>query len=216
MNPSLSLIFALIYSLLIALRESFTPLDLLPIVFLMWLHRHVLGAIFKRLLLAQTFLLFLAASVWLLGSDGQTALLILLRSSLIVSFNLLLFWQRDGLFIYRGFFHLRFPAPFLSLLFFAVKQIEILRSELSQLTTALKARNFRKTTSMHTYRTFANLIGMLLYRSFYRAEQLSDALRTRHYQGKVYLLRHEPVSWKESWLGAAIGLQSFYLLAVTL
>ena len=53
---------------------------------------------------------------------------------------------------------------------------------------AMKVRGFRPGTNMHTYKTFACLVGMLLVRSSDRAERVRNAMLCRGFRGKLYSL----------------------------
>lgn len=44
--------------------------------------------------------------------------------------------------------------------------------------------------NLHTYRSLGHLVGMLLVRSFDRAERIAAAMKCRGFQGRFYLLDH--------------------------
>jgi cobalt/nickel transport system permease protein len=54
---------------------------------------------------------------------------------------------------------------------------------------ALKIRSFRPKTGMHTYRTYAYLVGMLLVRSYDRSERIQNAMLCRGFRGRFYDIR---------------------------
>lgn len=49
-------------------------------------------------------------------------------------------------------------------------------------------RGFNPTTSMHTYRTYASMVGMVLVRAWERARRVRDAMICRGFRGRVYTL----------------------------
>ena len=51
---------------------------------------------------------------------------------------------------------------------------------------ALKIRAFQPRTSLHTYRTYAYLVGMLLVRSYDRSERVRNAMVCRGFKGRFY------------------------------
>ena len=53
---------------------------------------------------------------------------------------------------------------------------------------AMQARGFKPTTNTHTYRSYAWLVGMLLVKSWDRAERVNDAMRCRGFRGRFYSL----------------------------
>jgi cobalt/nickel transport system permease protein len=57
-----------------------------------------------------------------------------------------------------------------------------------RLISALKVRGFRPGTNLHTYKTFAYLVGMLLVRSAERAERVHNAMLCRGFRGRLYSL----------------------------
>jgi cobalt/nickel transport system permease protein len=54
----------------------------------------------------------------------------------------------------------------------------------------MKARAFRPAFSLHTYRSYANLVGMLLVRSVDRAERVHAAMLCRGYTGRFWFHDH--------------------------
>ncbi|MBC8248008.1 MAG: cobalt ECF transporter T component CbiQ [Deltaproteobacteria bacterium] len=64
----------------------------------------------------------------------------------------------------------------------------VLEQEYQRLMTAAKIRCFRPGNNLHTYRTFAYLIGMLFVRASLRGERVYQAMRCRGFNGRFYLL----------------------------
>jgi len=58
--------------------------------------------------------------------------------------------------------------------------------EYQRLTTAMKLRSFRPRTSMHTYRSYANMMGMLLVSSYSRADAVYSAMLCRGFSGTFH------------------------------
>jgi cobalt/nickel transport system permease protein len=86
--------------------------------------------------------------------------------------------------------HLRVPKKFIHLLLMTTGYLEVLRREYGRLRGALRVRCFRPHVSGHTYRTYGYLVGMLLVRSFERAERVLAAMKCRGFRGRFYLLDH--------------------------
>ena len=93
--------------------------------------------------------------------------------------------------------HLQVPKKLLWLLFLSYRYIFVLYVEYLKLRNALIIRGFRPKTSIHTYKTFAYLIGMLLVRSYERSERIYNAMICRGFQGKFYLLDHFEIGKKD-------------------
>ena len=54
----------------------------------------------------------------------------------------------------------------------------------------MKARCFRPGTNLHTYRTYAYLVAMLLLKSYDRAERVYKAMLCRGFKGQYHVLDH--------------------------
>jgi cobalt/nickel transport system permease protein len=86
--------------------------------------------------------------------------------------------------------HLRLPDKLVVLFFFTVRYLEELHHEVRRLRGAMKVRGFRPRMNMHTYRSYGQLVGMLLVRSFDRSERILAAMKCRGFRGEFYLLDH--------------------------
>jgi len=83
---------------------------------------------------------------------------------------------------------LRVPKKIVHLFFFTYRYIHVIHREYLRLVSAMKVRGFRPGTNMHTYKTFAYLVGMLLVRSSDRAERVHNAMLCRGFSGNLYSL----------------------------
>ena len=86
--------------------------------------------------------------------------------------------------------HLRLPGKLVSLFLLFHRYIFVIYQEYRRLTRAMLARGFRPGTNLHTYRSYAHLVGMLLVRSFDRAERVYRAMLARGFEGTFWLLDH--------------------------
>ena len=83
---------------------------------------------------------------------------------------------------------LRVPKKLVHLFFFTYRYIHVIHREYLRLVHAIKIRGFSPGTNMHTYKTFAYLVGMLLVRSSDRAERVHNAMLCRGFSGRLYSL----------------------------
>jgi cobalt/nickel transport system permease protein len=83
---------------------------------------------------------------------------------------------------------LKIPKKLVHLFFFTYRYIHVIHKEYLRLVNAMKIRGFRPGTNMHTYRTFAYLVGMLLVRSSDRADRVHSAMLCRGFRGNLYSL----------------------------
>ena len=86
--------------------------------------------------------------------------------------------------------HLRVPAGLSHLFLFTVRYLDVLHREYQRLRWAMKVRCFHSRMDRHTYRSFGNLLGMLLVRDYDRSERILAAMKCRGFQGRFYLLDH--------------------------
>jgi len=84
---------------------------------------------------------------------------------------------------------LGFPRKIITLLLLTYRYVFVIEQEYRRLMRAIKARGFRPGTGMHTYRTYAYLVGMLFVRSWDRAERVHQAMKCRGFKGRFYSLR---------------------------
>jgi cobalt/nickel transport system permease protein len=109
--------------------------------------------------------------------------------------------------------HLRVPDKLVHLLLFTVRYIDLIHHEYGRLRAAMRVRGFRPRMSVHTYRTFGNLVGMLLVRSFDRAERVVAAMKCRGFSGRFFLLTHFAFERRDA-LFAAASLVALLLLGL--
>jgi cobalt/nickel transport system permease protein len=81
------------------------------------------------------------------------------------------------------------PKKFVQILLFTYRYMHVLEKEFQRLWNAVAVRGFVPATTIHTYRTYAYLVGMLLLRSVDRAERIHDAMLCRGFNGRFYSLR---------------------------
>lgn len=80
------------------------------------------------------------------------------------------------------------PKKIVHLFFFTYRYIHVIYREYSRLRNSMKIRGFTPKTCLHTYKTFAYMVGMLLVRSFDRAQRVHNAMLCRGFTGDLYSL----------------------------
>ena len=83
---------------------------------------------------------------------------------------------------------LKIPNKIVHLFFFTYRYIHVMHREYDRLANSMKIRGFRPKTNLHTYKTFAYMVGMLLVRSFDRAQRVHNAMLCRGFKGNLYSL----------------------------
>jgi len=85
---------------------------------------------------------------------------------------------------------LKMPKKLVHLFFFTYRYIHVMNREYMRLINAIKIRGFRPGTNLHTYRTFAYIVGMLLIKSFDRMQRVRNAMLCRGFKGNFYTIRN--------------------------
>ncbi|UCD77561.1 MAG: cobalt ECF transporter T component CbiQ [Desulfobacterales bacterium] len=91
------------------------------------------------------------------------------------------------------------PPKIIQLLLMNYRYIFVIEQEYQRLIRAAKIRGFQPKTSLHTYRTYAYVIGMLLVRTATRAERVHQAMLCRGFKGIFYSLQE--FKWdRKAWI----------------
>lgn len=80
------------------------------------------------------------------------------------------------------------PQKIVHLFFFTYRYIHVIYREYLRLKNSMKIRGFTPKTCLHTYKTFAYMVGMLLVKSFDRAQRVHNAMLCRGFNGDLYSL----------------------------
>jgi cobalt/nickel transport system permease protein len=109
---------------------------------------------------------------------------------------------------------LRVPGKLVHLLLLAYRYIFVIEQEYQRLYRAAKMRNFKPGSNLHTYRTYAYLVGMLFVRASERARRVHLAMKCRGFSGRFHSLAHyAPTRWNAI-LATAVGCMSLILIAM--
>jgi cobalt/nickel transport system permease protein len=66
----------------------------------------------------------------------------------------------------------------------------VLHDEYTTLKRAIHIRAFRPGTNMHTYKTYAYLVGMLIVRSYDHSQRIYQAMLCRGFTGRFPIIMH--------------------------
>jgi cobalt/nickel transport system permease protein len=105
----------------------------------------------------------------------------------------------------------KIPDKLVFLLMITYRYIFVIQQEYQKIIRSIKIRGFKPKTTLHTYKTFAYVIGMLLIRASERADRVYNAMRCRGFKGKYYSLTDFTADAK-SWVfvtivsGVTIGI----------
>ncbi|ABV36704.1 ABC-type cobalt transport system permease component CbiQ and related transporter-like protein [Shewanella sediminis HAW-EB3] len=128
---------------------------------------------------------------------GLMAMMILLKANIVMVTVMALCEGVDALTLGKALVELGVSRRFALLMQFTVRYIGLLYLEFHRLRQSMRVRGFKARNSMHTWRSYGYLFGMLLVRSFDRADRISQAMKCRGFRG--HFLSHErlPVTKRE-------------------
>ena len=118
--------------------------------------------------------------------------------------------------LFHALAHLKAPQKLVHLFLFFYRYLHVLHREYHKLTLAMRARGFQPGNNMHTYRTYAQLAGMVLVKSYDRAERVYQAMLCRGFHGTYWLLDHFDWSKRETIFLSLFGLALAGLMALSL
>lgn len=99
---------------------------------------------------------------------------------------------------------LRVPERLVRLFVLTVRYVGVFRDEARRLGESMRARGFRARSNRHTWRSYGNLIGMLLVRALERAQRVEEAMLCRGYDGRFPYLA-PPAPAVRDWAGFALA-----------
>ncbi len=105
----------------------------------------------------------------------------------------------------------RLPEKLVHLLLLSYRYVFVIEGEYHRLKRAAQVRGFRPQTSLHTYQTYAYLLGMIFVRASERATRVHQAMQCRGFRGKFHCMscfafRRQDRCWA--------GLMAFIILTL--
>ena len=161
------------------------------------------GRTLKRMAAMDTFIIFILVllpftmpgapmfTLWGFTAswDGLfKAVAIALKANAIILMLMVLVGTMEPVTLGHALHTMRVPEALVHLLLFTVRYIEVLHEEYLRIRQAMKARGFRPSNSLHTYKSFGYLVGMLLVRALERSERILGAMKCRGFTGTIPLL----------------------------
>jgi cobalt/nickel transport system permease protein len=228
LDPRGKIVVAGLFAVLVAVCQNYAAALAGLALALVWLGaaRLPLKKVAARLLVVNGFIFFLwvvlpftypGDVIWRLGPLALTrqgllfAGLITLKSNAIIIALIALVATVDVVTLGQAMHKLRFPGKLCHLLLFTYRYLYVFEQEFHRLVQAMKIRGFQPRTDLHTYRSYAYLAGMLLVRSYDRADRVYQAMLCRGFHGVFYSLR--TFSWqRRDWLLVAASLPALALI----
>lgn len=220
LDPRVRIVLATVFSIVTALLSGFPALAvaLLFSAAAVLCARLPLGPLLRRLALVNLFILFLwvtlpltfgGTAIWHVGPlplSREGVLLaarITLKSNAILLVLVALVATMSFATLGHALGRLHLPSKILQLLLLTYRYIFVIEQEYTRLSRAARIRGFRPGTNLHTYRTYAYLLGMLFIRAFERAQRVHQAMRCRGFRGRFHSLQRfalGPQDWAVSLL----------------
>jgi cobalt/nickel transport system permease protein len=220
LDPRLRLISAGVYSSVVALSRDVYVLTAAVLFSFLWimLARLPVREIIKRIIVLNSFnlLLWIVLPLTFQGpislAIGPLAIYnagiimaaqITLKSNAILLLVMALVATMNLSVLGHALNWWRVPDKIVHLLLFTYRYVFLIEQEYQRLIRAARFRGFRPGTDLHTYKTYASIVGMLLVRSAIRADRVQKAMLCRGFKGRFYCL-HEFNTGTHEWLFANV------------
>ena len=228
MDPRLRVLAGALYALVVALATRFEMLGIalaLAVIFAA-VARLNARAVLKRLAMVNGLVLFLwiilpftyDGTPWFhvgpLTAAQEGVLLcaaITLKSNAIVLWSIVFFSTMPVATLGLALNSLRVPVKLVALLLMTYRYIFVLESELAHLTRAARVRCFSPGTNLHTYRTYAYMVGMLLVRAADQGERVHQAMLCRGFSGRFHCLTEMSFRPSDRIWAAVLAAMIFFL-----
>ncbi|MBQ7457428.1 MAG: cobalt ECF transporter T component CbiQ [Desulfovibrio sp.] len=210
LDPRIRVVLALLLSLETALLshlQALLPLLLCALILLV-IAKPAANDLVRRLCTVNVFIAFL----WLFipwttpGTPAATlcgleihneglclATLITIKANTIALFCLALISSMTTTTVGHALRSLHVSEQLVFLLLFAERSLALLRTEWRHLNEAATLRGFTPRFSLHTYKTLAALLAILLLRSVDHAKRSQEALMLRNFQGVFFVARTQSI-----------------------
>ena len=203
LDPRVRIAAAFAFSIMVAVCDRFAALVVAVgvSVVLILAARLPLNKVLRRLIIVNGLIVFLwvflpftfqGTPLFTLGPLTATregiayAAVITLKSNAIIIALMALVATMPIFTIGRAMRHLGVPSMMAYLFLFTYRYIHVINAEYQRLVRAIKIRGFRPASNMHTYRTYAYLVGMILVKSHDRSQRVRAAMLCRGFQGRFF------------------------------
>lgn len=115
---------------------------------------------------------------------------IALKANAIVLATIAILGTSEVFSLAHALVHLKVPDKLVHLFFFFYRYISVLHDEFTTLKRAIHVRAFRPGTNVHTYKTYAYLVGMLIVRSYDHSQRIYQAMLCRGFTGRFPVISH--------------------------
>ncbi len=114
----------------------------------------------------------------------------------------------------HAFVHLKAPSKLVHLFFFFYRYISVLHEEYTRLKRAMIMRSFRPGTNLHTYKSYAYLVGMLIVSSYERAQRIYNAMLCRGFTGRFPVIDHFSLRKSDIMFGLLMSVATLVMIYI--
>lgn len=204
LDPRLKIIVTIILAFTVALGNNINMLlqAMVLAIILLIITNLNFKSVAGRLLIVNTFIFFIwlfipftypGEGLFKIGPLLATregiiyALKITIRSNTIMLFVISLLSTSSISALIHALNDLYLPDKLVYLFFFVYRYLHVIEKEFEKLSNSMSIRAFKPRTNLHTYKSYAYLIGMLLIKSYERSKKVYEAMLCRGFKGKFYI-----------------------------
>ena len=207
LDPRTRLISAVVLALVIAVSSGVTTIVTafaLSLIFIS-ISGVNLQAVFKRILVVNIFILLFWVILPFTFKEPDAAMIhigtveisregvllaakITLKSNAILLFFISLVAAMPLGLLGHAMNRLHVPKKMVQLFLLTYRYLFVIEQEYQRLLTAARVRCFHSKTKLHTYKTYAFIVGMLFVRASEQAERVHQAMRCRGFSGIFFSL----------------------------
>jgi cobalt/nickel transport system permease protein len=203
LDPRVKTIVAAVFSVTVGVSDRYSAL--IPALFIALIFVFLARLSFKRVCLRLIIVNGLLLLLWLFipfTMEGEHVLslgplsaskegiaysaMITIKANSIILILIALMSTMPVFTMGKAMRHMHVPAKMVHLFLFTYRYIHAIHREYLRMINTIKIRGFQPATNMHTYRTYAYLVGMLFVRSHDRAERVRAAMLCRGFKGRFY------------------------------
>ena len=214
LDPRVKIVVVFLFSVVVAVSNRFVVLitALAISLLIVFMAKTPVKEIIRRLVPVNMLILFLwfflpftfaGEPLFFMGPLAATcegvlyAARITIKSNAIMLMLIALVTSTSIFTLGHAMHELGIPKKIVHLFFFTFRYIHVIHREYVRLANSMKIRGFCPGTDLHTYRTFAYMLGMLLVKSFDRAQRVHNAMLCRGFKGNLYSLSRFSLKGKD-------------------
>lgn len=226
-DPRVKIIIFSLFSILCATATDLkiTLYYLIYSVFLLFIADLKIKPFLSRIFVANFFILFIwifiplsyhsnpytTVGMFKISHEGlRYALLITVKCNAIIIATITLLSTSSVFSLAHAMLHLKVPQKLVTIFFLFYRYITVIHEEYLKIRQAVMVRGFTPRTDIHTYKTYAYMIGGMLIKSYERAEEIYRAMLCRGFHGFFPLFEHFHTR-KNDIIFGIISLSSFIL-----